>query len=85
MNGGALTMQRLRSLALNPDGFAFDPTTGESYTLNAPGLVVLEGLREGLTPDDLATRLTEKYDVTVEEASRDVEDFLDHLRTFRLV
>jgi PqqD family protein of HPr-rel-A system len=78
-------MQRLRSLALNPDGFAFDPTTGESYTLNATGLVVLEGLREGLSSDELAARLTEKFEVTAEEASRDVDDFLDHLRTFRLV
>jgi PqqD family protein of HPr-rel-A system len=77
-------MQRLRSLALNPDGFAFDPTTGESYTLNATGLVVLEGLREGLTEEEVAARLVERFEVTDEEASRDVDDFLDHLRTFRL-
>ena len=38
-------MQRLRSLALNPDGFAFDPTTGESFTLNSTGLALLEALR----------------------------------------
>jgi len=78
-------MQRLRSLALNPDGFAFDPTTGESYTLNATGLVVLEGLREGLSSDELAARLADTFEVTPDEASRDVDDFLDHLRTFRLV
>ena len=78
-------MQRLRSLALNPDGFAFDPTTGESYTLNGTGLIVLEGLREGLSPDEVAARLVERFEVSEEEASRDVDDFLDHLRTFRLV
>jgi PqqD family protein of HPr-rel-A system len=77
-------MQRLRSLALNPDGFAFDPTTGESYTLNDTGLVVLEGLQEGLTEEEVAARLVERFEVTEEEASRDVDDFLDHLRTFRL-
>jgi len=78
-------MHRLRSLALNPDGFAFDPTTGESYTLNATGLVVLESLREGLAPDEVAARLVEEFEVTAEEASRDVDDFQDHLRTFRLI
>lgn len=78
-------MRGLRSLALNPDGFAFDPTTGESYTLNATGLAVLEGLREGLAPDEVVTRLVERFEVSAEEASRDVDDFLDHLRTFRLV
>jgi PqqD family protein of HPr-rel-A system len=78
-------MQRLRSLALNPDGFAFDPTTGESFTLNETGLTILEGLREGLTHEQLTTRLTERFDVPADDASRDVDDFLDHLRTFRLL
>lgn len=78
-------MQRLRSLALNPDGFAFDPTTGESYTLNATAMVVVEGLRKGIPPNELAHQLAEQFDVSLEEALRDVEDFMDHLRTFRLL
>jgi hypothetical protein len=78
-------MQRLRSLALNPDGFAFDPTTGESFTLNATGLAVVEGLREGLTPEQLTAGLVERFEVTSLDASRDVDDFLEHLRSFRLL
>lgn len=78
-------MQRLRSLALNPDGFAFDPTTGESFTVNATGLAILEGLREGLTHEGLTARLVERFEVAADDASRDVDDFLDHLRTFRLL
>jgi len=78
-------MQRLRSLALNPDGFAFDPTTGESFTVNATGLAILEGLREGASPIELVGRLTESFEVSDGDATRDVDDFLDHLRTLRLV
>lgn len=78
-------MQRLRTLALNPDGFAFDPTTGESFTLNATGLALLEGLQEELTPEELATRLAERFEVEAEEAARDVDDFLERLRSLRLV
>ena len=78
-------MQRLRSLALNPDGFAFDPTTGESFTVNATGLAILEGLREGASPIELVSRLTENFDISEGDASRDVDDFLDHLRALRLV
>lgn len=78
-------MQRLRSLALNPDGFAFDPTTGESFTLNPTGLTLLEGLREGRSPDELAADLADRFEVTPEEAARDVDDFLERLRSFRLV
>ena len=78
-------MQRLRSLALNPDGFAFDPTTGESFTVNATGLAILEGLREGASPLELVGRLTEDFEISESDATRDVDDFLDHLRTLRLV
>ena len=78
-------MQRLRSLALNPDGFAFDPTTGESFTLNATGLAILEGLREGLTHEQITARVTERFQVSTDDASRDLDDFMDHLRTFRLL
>jgi PqqD family protein of HPr-rel-A system len=78
-------MDRIRALALNPDGFAFDPTTGESFTLNATGLVVLEGLRDGLDTDRIAERVSEEFDVGPDEAARDVADFVDHLRAFRLV
>lgn len=78
-------MQRLRSLALNPDGFAFDPTTGESFTLNATGLSVLEGLRRGASPLEIVSRLMEEFDVSERDASRDVDDFMDHLRALRLI
>lgn len=78
-------MQRLRSLALNPDGFAFDPTTGESFTLNPPALAIVEGLREGLTHEHLTARLVERFEVAPLDASRDLDDFLDHLRSFRLL
>ncbi len=78
-------MQRLRSLALNPDGFAFDPTTGESFTMNATGLTILHGLREGASPIELVGRLMEDFEVSEQDATRDVDDFLDHLRALRLV
>ncbi len=78
-------MDRIRALALNPDGFAFDPTTGESFTLNATGLATLEGLRDGLPVEQVADRLSEDYEVPVEEAARDVADFVDHLRAYRLI
>jgi PqqD family protein of HPr-rel-A system len=78
-------MQRLRSLAINPDGFAFDPTTGESYTLNATGLAILEALRDGRPYESLPDVLAERFGVGRDEARRDVDDFVDQLRAFRLL
>jgi len=78
-------MQRLRSLAVNADGFAFDPTTGESFTLNPTGVLILNGLRDDLGPEAIAERLAAQFDVAPSDAARDVTDFLDTLRTFRLL
>jgi hypothetical protein len=78
-------MQRVRSLAISPDGFVFDPTTGESFTVNATGRAILEGLRDGRPPGELPGLIAERFAVAAEEASRDVDDFLDNLRAFRLL
>lgn len=78
-------MSRLRSLAINADGFAFDPTTGDSFVLNPTGLLILNGLRDDLDADAIAARVAERFEVSADEAARDVTDFLDTLRTFRLL
>jgi hypothetical protein len=53
--------------------------------LNATGLAILEGLRDGQTHEEITASLVETFDVTAADASRDVDDFMDHLRTFRLL
>jgi PqqD family protein of HPr-rel-A system len=78
-------MLRVRSLAINPDGFAFDPTTGESYTLNPTGLALLEALRDGTATEELAALMAERFDAELDEVVRDIDDFLDNLRSFRLI
>ena len=77
-------MSRLQQLAINKEGFVFDPATGESFSVNDVGLEILEGVRAGLAPEEIAQNLSEKFEVETSEAQRDVLDFVDHLRTYRL-
>lgn len=78
-------MKRLTQLAINNDGFAFDPSTGDSYLLNKTGLVIVNGLREGMTEDEIVKSFIETYDVTPECAKRDVADFLSRLNAVHLM
>ncbi len=78
-------MNRLHKLAISDEGFLFDPTTGESYTVNPTGLLILKGLKESREPDAIIETLVDAYDVTADEARRDVEDFADHLRSYKLL
>jgi len=78
-------VEKLAQLALNDEGFAFDPTSGDSYQVNHVGLSILKGLREGKENQEVAQVLTEEYEVSQEDAERDVADFSGRLKTFGLV
>lgn len=78
-------MNRLQKLAISEEGFLFDPMTGETFTVNPTGLLILKGLRDAHDPDAIIETIAKTYDVTADEARRDVEDFADHLKTYKLL
>ncbi|NPA13166.1 MAG: HPr-rel-A system PqqD family peptide chaperone [Aquificae bacterium] len=78
-------MDRLSQLAINDEGFVFDPITGESFTVNQTGLFILKLLKEGKTPEEIVSQLVENFEVSPETAERDVVDFIEKLRSYRLV
>lgn len=76
---------RLHRLAINEEGFVFDPQTGESFTVNASGRLIIKALLEGRENDDICAELAEQFCVQPHESSGDIRDFLEQLRAFRLV
>lgn len=76
---------RLYLLAINEEGFVFDPTTGESFTVNGTGLEILKGLKEKKSLEEIAERITELYTADKDEAERDAADFMDQLRSINLL
>ena len=78
-------MSRLQHLAINNEGFIFDPTSGESFTVNQTGLVILNGLKENKSQEKIIQDLKEKFDFFPEDIERDVDDFLSRLRSMRLL
>lgn len=78
-------MSRLTQLAVNDEGFVFDPATGESYTVNGPGLVILKGLKDEKSAEDISGELCERYEVEAEEAEGDVRAFTDYLRAIAIM
>jgi hypothetical protein len=53
--------------------------------VNKSGLLVLKIFQGGAGPEDAVRALTEAYQVSHEQAHRDVVDFHDRLRTFGLL
>lgn len=77
----AIQAARLREIAVSDSGFVFDPSTGHTFTVNPSGLCILQWLKEGVEPEVVAQRLTERFEVEPgEDPARDVQDFLMQLR-----
>lgn len=77
-------MNKLSSLALNDEGFVFDPTTGNSFTTNNIGLSIISYLKEGKNNKDILELLSTEFEIDSDTAQRDLNDFLAQLRVYRL-
>ncbi|WP_456432717.1 PqqD family protein [Thermosulfuriphilus sp.] len=78
-------MSKLARLAINEEGFIFDPATGNSFTTNRVGLWIIQQLKEGKTTEQILQSLVDKFVVDPEVAQRDLMDFLAQLRVYRLI
>ncbi len=78
-------MEQLKRLAISEEGFIFDPVTGSSFTTNETGLFILNALKEGKKEKEIIELLTKNFEVSEEEAIRDLTDFLEQLRHYGLI
>ena len=78
-------MSKLSQLAINEEGFVFDPTTGDSFQVSEVGLRILGALRGGKADEQIAVTLAEQFEVSLENAQRDLADFRASLKNFGLV
>ena len=62
-----------------------DNDSGEYWTLNPTGALVLRTLLDGGTPGQAAEALTEQYAVDAHTASQDVQDLVGGLESAGLV
>ncbi len=73
-------VQRLKDLAVSETGFVFDPVSGGTFNTNATGRIVLEGMRDLQTRDDIKARLRADFTVRDEDLDRDLDEFVFLLR-----
>ncbi|MDD2229830.1 MAG: PqqD family protein [Candidatus Cloacimonetes bacterium] len=80
-----MNTDQLMTLAVNKNGFIFDPANGVSYTVNDTGLFILKHLQKGVDKDDIIPLITEEYDVNIENARSDIEHYMSMLKALHLV
>jgi hypothetical protein len=72
------------NIALSDNGFVFNPTTGDSFTLNSTGREVLLLIKEGKSLSQIKELLIEKYEVDRIILERYLEDFVNELNSNNL-
>ena len=67
------------NIALSDNGFVFNPSTGDSFTMNQTAREVLMLIKEGKTIDQIADLMIDRYDVDRVTLERYLEDFVNEL------
>ncbi len=78
-------MSRLQTLAINAEGFAFNPMTGECFRLNETAEAVIAALRLGQTVEDVAKGVARDYGISEGRALSDVLEFRTQLVRAKLL
>ncbi|MDF1643799.1 MAG: PqqD family protein [Pseudomonadales bacterium] len=68
-------IKTLERLAVSERGFVFDPTSGDHFTLNETGLVVIRALQQNKTLEDVIESLRQEYNVEPQVLERDLLEF----------
>jgi hypothetical protein len=76
------TLLASKRLALSESGFVFDPVSGQSFSVNDTGLVLLRLAQHEDDLDKLTAQLVEQFDASSLEIKRDVQDFINRLQGF---
>jgi hypothetical protein len=80
-----MNFSNLQNLAMNDNGFIFDPNTGYSYTSNETGILILKLLAEGKEKEAIKARLIAEFEVNEDNFESDFEHFMLMLEALALV
>ena len=78
-------MKLKKNIAISESGFVFDPTSGESFSLNPIAIEILNMLKEGKGQGDIMGFALKKYDVDRDTFENNYFDFVGMLKQFNLM
>ncbi len=78
-------MQIKKNIAVSETGFVFDPTSGESYSINREGQEIMALLKNGKTPEEISEAMCTQYMIDPAGFEKYFYDFIGMLRQFQLI
>ena len=78
-------MKIKKNIAVSETGFVFDPTSGESYSINSTGQQIIALMKEGKSLPEISSIMTGEYEIDAASFEKYYYDFMGMLRQFQLV
>ena len=78
-------MQLKRNIAISDSGFLFNPSTGDSYSINTIGNQILRLMKEDKDENQIIEYMLENYDIDIDAVKKDLYDFKKMLESYRLI
>ena len=74
-----------KNIAVSDTGFVFDPSTGESFTVNETGMKIIGYLKEDKSSEEITSLITQEYNIDPLSFEKYSQDFMDMLKQYDML
>lgn len=78
-------MKLKKNIATSESGFVFNPSTGDSFSLNTLGAEILLQMKESKSAEEIKKDVLARYEVDKSLLEKDWDDFMAQLRDNNLL
>ena len=65
-----------KNIAISESGYIFNPTTGESFSVNPIGIEIFKLLKDGDSYEEISKTILAKYNTDEDTVEKDYNDFI---------
>lgn len=78
-------MKLKKDVAVSDSGFLFNPSSGDSYSLNPIGVEILKLIQDKKSDDEIVTKLLQDFAIDKDTVEKDLYDFKMMLTSYKLI
>ena len=77
-------MRIRKNVALSDSGFLFNPSTGDSYSVNEIGRKIINFIQADKSDDEIINQIVKEYMIDKNAFEKDLYDYKNMLKAFKL-
>jgi len=77
-------MNLKKNIAVSDSGFIFNPSTGDSYSINPIGNQIISMMKEDKSDEDIIKNLLDQFMIDRSTVEKDLYDFKNMLSSLKL-